>query len=961
MACGTGKTLVGAEVSRLVAASGKVLVVVPTLDLLAQTARVYAAWLGENAGVIGAACSDHSAQAEAARLRPALAHLNGGVSTDPGGIAAWLRSGRRVTVFTTYSSLPAVAAAHTAPGVPGWDLAVIDEAHRAAGRTDRAWNVINYDTAIPAARRLYMTATPRIMSSERYETVSMDKEAVFGPEVFRLAFADAIEAGLLADYRVAVVVVTDAEVARLTAPAANRIVSADGPPVTAGMLAAQIAALKASAQWNLRRVITYHSRVATAHRFAETLLNAAGLLPAGERPAIVAAQAVDGQMPPWQRRDILRHLDHPRDRTVVVSNCQVLAEGVDIPELDAVLFADPRDSATDVVQAVGRALRRGTAEGKIATVIVPVLLNAAENPEAALEGSQFDTVWRVVRALRSHDERLSDWLDEGRVRVTAWGAREGKGGILDAPQWLSLAGQPVTAAFARALELRLLNATTSRWLDGYARAVAWRAGHGHLRVPVDQPEPDGYLLGRWIAGQRTARKRGELPPDRVAKLDELGMVWDMGAVHAEAAWQAGIRAAAAYRAEHGHLDVPQRYAADDGFRLGTWIDSRRDDYRAGKLASGRAAALEALGMRWDLGDAWERNLAAAREYHAVHGHINVPSGHPPVSGVKLGTWIVMLRGQYRKGELAAERAAVLERLRIDWSPRWTWDDNLEALREFIAEHGHCVLPRDYRTPRGIRLSPWLTGARKQWRSGMLAPARTAALEELGVPLDPGEPSWLDGLEDCRDFRREHGHLRIPHPAAGKRIKALGSWLSNRRKDYAAGRLAPDRAAALEELGIEWGSPRDRDQSEMIAALRAYRAENGNADVPYRYVTADGLRLGQWLRNKKAQLARGDTVLPATREALEELRVRWHPPRRRNQPGMIAALRAWHAENGHAMVPGTYVTPDGLKLGQWLANKKAVVRRGGKIHPEAQEVLTELGVTWVPGDMPRQPDNRSSLQ
>jgi predicted helicase len=138
MACGTGKTRAGAQTSRQVASGGKVLVVVPTQELLAQTARAWAEHLGAGAGMIGAVCAQPGATADADEVRGQMGHLHGGVSTDPSDVAAWLRMPGRATVFTTYASLPAVAAAHDMPRVPGWDLAVVDEAHRAAGRAGRA-------------------------------------------------------------------------------------------------------------------------------------------------------------------------------------------------------------------------------------------------------------------------------------------------------------------------------------------------------------------------------------------------------------------------------------------------------------------------------------------------------------------------------------------------------------------------------------------------------------------------------------------------------------------------------------------------------------------------------------------------------------------------------------------------------------------------------------------------------
>jgi superfamily II DNA or RNA helicase len=871
-ACGTGKTTIGAAVSHQVAPGGRVLVIVPTLELLAQTARAYAAYLGAAAGVIGAVCSEQAATIAAAEIRTEMAHLHAGVTQDPAVLAWWLSRPGRITVLATYQSLPVIAAAHATGNARPWDLAVVDEAHRSAGRTDRAWHVIHDDHAIPAARRLYMTATPRIMSSEAYETTSMDNPAVFGDEAYRLTFAKAISTGLLADYRVAVSVVTDQEIAALAEPASRRIVAAGGPAVPAEMLAAQVALLKACAEWDLRRVITYHRRVARAHRFASTLLNAADLLAAEQKPAQVRAAAVDGSMRLTERHGILRHLSAPGRRTVVVSNARVLTEGVDVPELDAVMFADPRDSTTDVVQAVGRALRRGSTGGKVATIIVPILLGSAESPGAALEDSRFAVVWRVVRALRAHDERLADWLDERRVRCTTEDEHGSAGRLHDLPEWLTVRGTTVNAGFADALQVRLVEATTSAWPGGLAHAAAYHAEHGDLAVKTQHVTPGGYPLGQWISAQRDRRKAGTLTRDQVAALDALGMIWD---AHASS-WGRGLAAAAAYAAANGHLRVPQRHVTATGLPLGAWLSNQRSRRARGSLSRHRAAALEELGMVWDaLSLRWEDGLAAVREFHTGHGHLDVPESWPDAHGVNLCMWLQERRQDYRDGCLAPGRVKALEELGIAWFPHdRKWERGLAALREFHASNGHAQVPRGYRAASGLSLATWINNKRTAYRAGQLPPDRVTALEYLGVIWDPHVQDWRDGLADCQEWLAAHGHLDIPGKAQGTRIRALGAWAARRRAEYHAGTLPPDRTAALEATGMRWDTPADRARRLAITALREFHAANGHTRIPATYVTANGVRLGQWMRNRMLTARTGGEIHPEALAALTECGVTW---------------------------------------------------------------------------------------
>lgn len=731
MACGTGKTRVGAEVSRRVAPAGKTLVVTPTQELLAQVARVYALHLGTAAGMIGAICAEPAATAGAGEARAEMAHLHAGVSTDPADVAGWLRQPGRATVFTTYASLPAVAAAHDRPRVPGWDLVVVDEAHRAAGRAGRTWSLINDDAAIPAARRLYMTATPRVMSGDADDVASMDDEKVFGPEVFRVSFAQAIGEGLLADYRVVVSVVTSAEVAELAAR--ESVVSSGGAAVPARMLAAQVALLKAASQQGLRRIITYHRRVAAARQFAETLPCAASLLPPDERPPLIRAGSVDGSMRLAGRRQVLRDLEDPGGTTVVVSNSRVLSEGVDVPELDAVAFCDPRDSVTDTVQAVGRALRRGGRESKIATIIIPVLLPETDSTETALAGSEFGAVWQVIRALRAHDERLADGLDRARIALARPGGHAGGSGP-EIPGWLAVTGMPDGTSFAGALHVRIVGTATSPWLDGYARAAAFHEVHGHLDVPQSYRDKDGFRLGSWVSEQR----RGRTPrfPDRAAALDKLGMIWDLSGYR----WEAGLAAARDWRSRHGNLDVPRDHATPEGLRLADWLTGLRHKRERGTLDDAQIAALDALGIGWQQDRGWTRGLEAARAYHAEHGHINVPNGDPPVHGVNLDNWVRARKDEYRQGVLDPARAHALEELGITWRHNdQRWDEGLRELAGYKEAHGHVNVLRRYVTPGGYRLGQWLSRQRSAHNAGQLPPGRAAALEQLGVRWSTADP------------------------------------------------------------------------------------------------------------------------------------------------------------------------------------------------------------------------------
>ncbi|WP_227998858.1 DEAD/DEAH box helicase [Nocardia australiensis] len=814
-ACGTGKTLIGAECSTRLVPDGSVLIVVPTLELLAQTARSYAHHLGSAAGAIAAVCGDKQATDSVAGLRADMSGLHVPVSTDPVEVAGFTGRGGRVTVFATYASLPVIVAAHAQNGLARWGLVIVDEAHRTAGMR-RRWAQIHDDRLVPAARRLYLTATPRIMTVGGADSVSMDDPRVFGRHVFHLPFATAIESGLLADYRVAVVTITDGEVAKLAAT--HKMVSVDGRAVSARTLAMQVALAKAVRDYGLRRVITYHGRVLAATRFATGLAAAIELLSEDDRPQReVRAHWVSGDTAPRHRRAALAALRRPGNATVVVSNARVLAEGVDVPALDAVMFADPRGSATDVVQAVGRALRRGGETGKVATIIVPIFLAEGENPIAALDGSDFDTVWRIVRALRAHDERIADYLDQRRRPPTDTPC--GASGY--PPAWLHVNGAParISDEFHRAILLRTVATTTSPWWEHYGALVAFHAEHGHTRVSHGYRTPEGYPLGQWLGRCRREYRAATLRSDRVAKLEALGVEWDPDATR----WAAGIAALRRYRAEHGDAHVASGYRAPDGYRLGEWLTQCRSRYRARTLPASQVDELETVGVEWDSpATRWERGITALREFHAARGHGCVTVSHVTADGFELGRWLRKRREQYQAGTLSAARVAMMESLGVEWDParsrRTTrWRTAMSALDTYRAAYGDTNVPTGYIGPDGFRLGKWLWRRRAGLRAGTLPIEQITELATAGVDLDEQrwvERRWRRHLEDLAAFRAEYGHANPAQRYVTPEGLRLGSWISSCRVGYRSGTLTCAQIDDLRRLGVELSSRVDGNTTRL---------------------------------------------------------------------------------------------------------------------------------------------------
>ncbi len=421
-ACGTGKTLISLWVAERMQ-SRRTLVLVPSLSLLSQTLKEWTAHSRQEFRFLPV-CSDDTVRGED-HLISKTGEFGLPAESDPKAVAEFLGGKGNRVIFATYQSAHVVAAAYKQRGVPQIDLAIADEAHRCAGRVSDAYGVILDANRIRARRRLFMTATPRYLAETikskaeelELETASMDDPERFGPVFHELKFREAIRRKLLTDYEVVIIGIDDLACRKSVDQEA--LVRLRGKKtIDAKTLTHHVAVGKALRKYNLQRVITFHGRVSRAQQFAKDFPDMLTVLPKHHRPTgAVWAELVSGAMSTGKRSAVLDRLrEVGKGEHGLVTNARCLGEGVDVPSLDGIAFIDPKESAGDIIQAVGRAIRR--AENKKRGVIVlPVYISKRESEDRALQDSEFKQVWRVLRALRSHDDRLAEELDSIRTTL----------------------------------------------------------------------------------------------------------------------------------------------------------------------------------------------------------------------------------------------------------------------------------------------------------------------------------------------------------------------------------------------------------------------------------------------------------------------------------------------------------------------------------------------------------------
>jgi len=446
MACGTGKTFTALKIAEAqVPSGGSVLFLVPSISLVSQSLKEWSAEAGTPLSIF-AVCSDTKVGKRTENEDIGVYDLAFPATTTPEVLVRQVTSAQAGTgitvVFSTYQSIGVIAEAQE-HGLAAFDLIICDEAHRTTGVTLPTGNESSFvrvhdDTYLHGDKRLYMTATPRIYDDTSKAKAaesdmvlcSMDDPSVYGPEFHHLSFGTAVGEGLLSDYKVLILAVSEAEVSRtfqaqlaspdheLNLDDAARIVGCWNGLSKRGIYPETFAVDPGP----MRRAVAFSRSIKDSKRFTDLFADIVDVAGAtmteddgGGDLLRCEVEHVDGTFNALSRNEKLDWLKaEPKtpDTCRILSNARCLSEGVDVPALDAVLFLNPRNSIVDVVQSVGRVMRK--AEGKeYGYVILPVGIPSDQAPDVALsDNRRYKVVWQVLQALRAHDDRFDAMVNK---------------------------------------------------------------------------------------------------------------------------------------------------------------------------------------------------------------------------------------------------------------------------------------------------------------------------------------------------------------------------------------------------------------------------------------------------------------------------------------------------------------------------------------------------------------------
>ncbi|MFB1048387.1 DEAD/DEAH box helicase [Streptomyces chrestomyceticus] len=848
-ATGSGKTITTAACALEYFPDGRILVMVPTLDLIVQSAQSWRR-VGHRAPMVAVCSVDKDEVLEQLGVR---------TTTNPIQLALWAGIGP-VVVFATYASLvdredpTDDTGRRTVPGplesalaggerlygqrMAPFDLAILDEGHMTAGDMGRPWAAIHDNSRIPIDFRLYLTATPRILAAPRPQRgrdgrevviASMeDDSSTYGTRIFDLGLAEAVERSILAGFEIDVLEIRDPDPVLGLSEDALR---------GRRMALLQAALLEHAAQQNLHTTMVFHQRVEEAAAFAEQMprtaaelytaeASAAALAGAEELPASsidaelyeleegrhvppdrVWADWLCGDHPIAHRRAVIQQFanginaQNRRVHRAFLSSVRALGVGVDITGLrgvEAVCIVGSRSSQVDVAQNIGRALRPnpdGTT--KTARIIVPVFLQPGEDPKDMIASASYQPLVDILQALRSHSERMVDQL--------------------------------ASRALTRGTERRRIHVRP---------APAAGPENGDMPEETSEAQQEVDRVTSIVVNFASPRDAAD-----IAALTRCRVIRPQSLV-----WLEGYQALVRWCTENGitglyavPYDTETAVGVTKDFPLGRWVHQQRRAQRAGELDPHRKELLDDAGMVWEPGDeAWENKLATLRSYRRATGHLaprqDTLWGEGETEGlVPVGQHMANLRrkdGLGKDPERAAARAAQLTAIDEDWNCPWPldWQRHYKLLADLAADEDGGVLP-DIQPGvlfDGDDIGRWLQQQRKPGTWKQLSAEQQERLTALGVtPVERPAPApaasrgakgpskaqqafqrglaaltqWVEREGAHRPVPRGHAEEIAVDGEADPVIIKLGVWVSNTKTRRA--KLAPEQLDALRELGVEW--------------------------------------------------------------------------------------------------------------------------------------------------------------
>lgn len=791
---GSGKTLVCLWIKERIKTTAT-LVMVPSLALMRQTLGEWSHNSKERFDYLCVA-SDKTIS-EVLREDDDISgswELDVPVTTNPKDVIKFIKkeTKRSIIIFATYQSGDVIVSALKNESF-SFDFAVYDEAHKTATIGEKLFNLTLNNRNLKIKKRLFVTATQRAFAEyiqhkgeEKNITVfSMDDERIYGKEIYRMSFAEAVRLKCLSDYKIIILNVTNEEFRQTFE--LNELVQLDEvDQEQANVLASKIALLKAVQKFGAKHFISFHANVRRAQFFTTesgfSLKESFSKL-ISQPQSNLSIVHVNGGMSTSQRASIIKSfVESP---VGIITNVRCLTEGVDVPIVDAVCFVDPKYSKIDIVQAVGRALRLHENK-KLGYVIIPIFLsNESADIVKIADSGLFNAVWNVVTAMQIQDERLDEIIKKVSFLQTG-GEKSRKKleqGLVEMRRKIEFVDFPeriIGKDIVKMLELLLVNRRSISWYYFYSLLMKYRTKN-NFWPSNEYVMYNGHKLGKWFLKQRNAREKGNILSEFVKLLDDIGFPWNV--------WNEMYEALVCFH-EEKKVWPPDNLAIVNGLNLGSWCTRQRFDKKKGIITRERLQLLNDIGFPWDK---WLEKFYYLKQYR-MENQNTWPQKNDFKDKYQLSSWCNSQKKAKKKNKITKKQIYLLESIEFPWDK---WTEGYINLRKYLIEnHGFYPVDIYYIMSNGFWLGEWCAKQREPKVKQSLSAEKINLLDKLDFCWDKVEFMWKSNYESLKIVLKEG----VTYPNLSLEIK---SWCRNQKLAKETNKISENHLRLLEKINFPW--------------------------------------------------------------------------------------------------------------------------------------------------------------
>ena len=839
--CGTGKTLVSLWIRESLNVN-LTLFLVPSLNLIRQTKNE---WI-KNSNIhfdYIIVCSEIDIDNEQDSSNIHLYGLDSFVTDEPSDIKKFIKkeSANKKIIFSTYQSFKKIVDAYD-ENLPSIDLAICDEAHRTASIDFGVFSLIHNDTErMHVKKRLYMTATPRVYSQTIKKNIEevgnilfdMSDENTYGKEIYRMSFAEAIQLGILVDYQIVCLGVEDEN---LYALLKNNIYIDKNNSITD--FVNNYAVKLAFKKYSIKHAITFHSKVNQAQFFSE---RNESICPD------IKSYFVSGKQTSSKRSIVLNAFRN--SEKAVVSNARCLTEGVDIPSVDAVFFCDPKNSKVDIVQAVGRTLRKDKNNpNKIGKVIIPIYFKKDSNIEEEIDTSIYNNVIKIIRSIADQDERLQDEINNIAYKQTSGYTENSKiQFVCDSSSKLNdlIAFENIGKKLESALFGEIISKNSSTWGLYYKELSDYLTNHNNI-YPTKQ---DNSRLYVWCAQQRVFYNKRNLSQEKISKLNDLNFVWDVN----NDLWNENFDKLVEFLRENNNQWPRQRNTKGLEHRLAVWMMKIDKEYRKGELKQERYEKLTSIGYIFE-DRRWMICFEKAKQKIAELGHF--PDRNEDNNVYQ---WLYLQNRKYSTNKLSSNQMKLLDEIHIkDLNfEKNSWGEKFLCLKRYYEKHGRLPNYNERFGTKKIIFGTWAIRQRMDFYKGKLPKGRQEKLLSIGFNLNAQqekEDLWNERFELLKQWLKDNGNRFPNNPLSKDALEKTVSIFVNYNRSWYNGKLdkygdfPEDRKKMLDSIGFEW-NPKANDKKWEIKLEAAKEQIKKYGNIPWK-IDGKTNAVYTWLVNQK---------------------------------------------------------------------------------------------------------------